>query len=157
MGMNDRQIRRFTQRLQRTMDTFPRMAAGESVRFFARRFDRGGFFDRGFHKWKPRKNNKDKGRAILVKSGRLRDDIRILSVSRRGFTVGTDLPYARAHNKGGVQYVCPHTRTSRKGKRYQVQQYSYRMPRRTFIAPSHALNRHLKRTLIHLVKQSFKK
>jgi phage gpG-like protein len=48
--------------------------------------------------WKPRQ--KDDGRRLLVKTGRLRSSIRVMKRTRNSITVGTDVPYAEFHNKG---------------------------------------------------------
>ncbi len=57
--------------------------------------------------WAHRKTDgrKDKGRAILVKSGHLRNSIRIVSIGSGSVTIGTDVPYARVHNEGESDYV----------------------------------------------------
>ncbi|NDC40422.1 MAG: hypothetical protein EBZ77_02570 [Chitinophagia bacterium] len=64
--------------------------------------------------WKPRAANakNNKGRAILVKSGRLRRSIRVLRTTTAVVVVGSDVPYAKAHNEGLAETVnvSAHTR-----------------------------------------------
>lgn len=52
--------------------------------------------------WKKRKDKKDKTRALLVKSGRLRRSVRVIASSPISVTIGSDVPYARIHNEGGI-------------------------------------------------------
>ncbi|GGF22378.1 phage virion morphogenesis protein [Hymenobacter cavernae] len=44
----------------------------------------------------------DRGRAILVKSGKLRRSIRVDSIDSERVTISTDIEYAQAHNEGHV-------------------------------------------------------
>jgi phage gpG-like protein len=67
--------------------------------------------------WKRRKsdngvNRKGKGRAILVKSGRLKRSIRVTEASATRVVIGSDVPYAQIHNEGfnGPQSVKGFTR-----------------------------------------------
>ncbi len=75
----------------------------EAVNFFAYSFTRQGFINEsGVEKWKPRKRmaKRNRGRGILIDTGRLKRSIRIVSKSINMVTVGTDVPYAKAHNEG---------------------------------------------------------
>jgi phage gpG-like protein len=49
------------------------------------------------NKGKATNNN---GRALLVQSGRLRRSIRIVNTTAQSVTIGSDVPYAAAHNNG---------------------------------------------------------
>jgi phage gpG-like protein len=56
-------------------------------------------------KWKPRKDGSSAGarksrRNLLVKSGKLRRSVRVVSISKDSVIVGSDVPYAKAHNEG---------------------------------------------------------
>lgn len=151
--------RRKLQRLKSTLDKFPRVVGQETVRFVTRNFDKGGFHDGALQRWKPRKNKKakrNKGRALLVNTGQLRDSVRVIRADHRQVVVGTDVPYAKVHNEGGLQQVRAHNRTSKKGKRYKVKGYSYTATRRQFIGKSKTLTRHLKRQLVGMIKDAIR-
>ncbi len=62
--------------------------------------------------WRQRKRDKRVGRALLIKSGRLRRSIRILKLTANSVEFGTDVPYAEAHNNGSTKLatVKAHTR-----------------------------------------------
>ncbi len=82
------------------------MLGNEAVNFFTNSFRQQGWLGNSFQKWPSRKASKwgkvdkRKGRALLVDSGRLRRSIRIVSNSRGIVRIGTDVPYAKAHNEG---------------------------------------------------------
>jgi len=79
----------------------PKALGEDAKNFFLRDYRRGGFSDRSFKKWRPRKGNKDAGRALLVKSGRLRNSIRVQERTATRVTVGTrGIRYAAIHNEG---------------------------------------------------------
>ncbi|TNE29190.1 MAG: hypothetical protein EP346_06930 [Bacteroidetes bacterium] len=156
MPMDDKAVQRTLNGLKATLKRTPRLVGQESVRFFRRSFDRQGFVDSGLKRWPARLKSEDAGRSILVKSGRLRDSIRVISATSRRVQVGTDVPYAAAHNEGGVQYVKPHTRVSKNGNRYQVKGYSYKLRQRRFIGQSKALDRHLTTTIKRELLKNFK-
>ena len=73
-----------------------------AVNHFKDSFRRQGWRDRTLEAWAKRKpgTKNNKGRAILVRSGRLRNSIRIISADPNRIVIGTDVPYARAHNEG---------------------------------------------------------
>lgn len=63
-------------------------------------FESESFFG---NKWKPRKNpdsKKNRGRALLVKTGRLRRSIRPLNMSEFSVEVGSNVEYAKYQNEG---------------------------------------------------------
>jgi phage gpG-like protein len=80
----------------------PRSASAKAVAFFKGNFRRQGFPMNGrLDRWEKRKApDKRKGAAILKKTGRLQRSIRTTEASRRRVVVGTDVPYAEAHNEG---------------------------------------------------------
>lgn len=91
----------------------PREMAAVARNYFVDSFRRQGWYEgRALKRWKPRKGFRDRGRAILVKSGRLRRSIRIRSAVFSDIRIATDAPYAAAHNFGfkGVVHVRQHTR-----------------------------------------------
>ena len=65
---------------------------------FDQNFDRQAFFS---EKWQRRKSpGRDRGRAILADTGRLRGSIKS-RISDNSITFYSDLPYAAIHNDGG--------------------------------------------------------
>lgn len=83
-------------------------------------------------KWKELKKPTD--RRKLVKTGRMRQSIRVLKRSSRYIQVGTDVPYAQYHNEGS-KYI----------------------PKRQFIGKSRQLNRINEKTINRFVKDSMRK
>lgn len=79
----------------------------------------------GNNSWKPRKNNKDAGRNLLVKTGRLRRDVSNsvatgIKNSNKSYTLIVANPYAEYNNKG-----------------------TDKMPQRQFVGTTPELNRKL--------------
>lgn len=95
------------------------MANNAVNQFKVDNFEAQGFIDDGVKRWAGRKSPKDnKGRKILVKTGRGRNSIKVLS--RNGMTrkIGTLVPYMAFHNSG-----------------------TSRLPKRQFIGKSRRLDR----------------
>lgn len=106
-------IKQIEQHFENVLRYAPAMLGNEAVNFFTDRFNAQGWQGDRFEAWKRRKKEgKRKGRAILIDTGRLRRSIRITSISGPQVTIGTDVPYAKAHNDGfrGVVNVKPFTR-----------------------------------------------
>src|SRR5690606_29403582 len=82
----------------------PRMVGTEAMKFFKESFDRQGWVDEGFERWAPRqaKAKRNKGRHLLVDTGRLKKSIRVIKAVPGLVVVGTDVPYAQIHNDGGT-------------------------------------------------------
>jgi phage gpG-like protein len=159
-------------RLESTIRELPRRLGTEVVRYSNQRFREQGWDGQP---WQGRKGNKDAGRALLMKRGRLRRSIRIINVTADSVTIGTDVPYARIHNEGynGTQSVRAHTRALeftfkfsdlntpvkgsgkfkvRKGKgAYDTKVKAFtrrmRMPQRKFLGDSPYLRRNLERII----------
>lgn len=90
----------------------PGMLGNDIVNFALDNFKRQGWLGARLTPWRQRRNRNRAGRAILIKSGRLRRSIRVVSASKGVVIVGSDVPYAKAHNEGfrGVVTVKGHTR-----------------------------------------------
>ncbi len=90
--------------VRKVVSKAPRAVGRIAVNHFEENFEKGGFVDNTLEKWDNRKDNKDPGRGILIgkQSGRLMRSIRVISATRNGVIVGTSLPYARIHNRGGT-------------------------------------------------------
>ena len=87
-------------KLIRATQTLPKVLANEALNWMKDNFNRQGFPGDTFESWPKRKNNSRQGRKILVLTGNLRRSLRIVAITETGFVIGTDLPYAKAHNDG---------------------------------------------------------
>lgn len=162
--------------------------------FFVDNFRKQGFDDKSVKRWERRKgevggfgvSKKSAGsRAVLVKSGDLKKSIRVESINKFNLSVkiGTDLPYAKIHNDGGVVYRRAHKRTAtiksftrgsgsfvngvwKKGKkqkielqgaRHNVAASSFKMPKREYIGDSYNLNEKVKKVIITDLNKVFKR
>jgi phage gpG-like protein len=76
----------------------PSKIANHILTFFKANYNKEGYNDNGFTPWKNRKIQVD--RKLLVKTGKLRDSIRIRKMSWGSIVVGTDVEYAEYHNEG---------------------------------------------------------
>lgn len=115
-----------------------------AVNFFQDRFKARAWTDRRAKKWKPRKK-KEKGRrrALLVKSGRLRNSIHVKSTTRSSVIISTPVKYAAVHNFGfeGTVKVRAHSR--RVFGRAKVSNIKSRRTRSVkFTAGSHQVKKH---------------
>ena len=100
----------------------PIILGNEAVNFFKSSFKKGGWTDKTFNPWQPRKVP-DIGRAILVKSGDLRRSI-VKNVAFKRVTISTNVSYASKHNFG-----------------------LGRMPKRQFIGDSAELKKQMSKTI----------
>ncbi|MDO9255422.1 MAG: phage virion morphogenesis protein [Bacteroidales bacterium] len=153
-----------------------------AVNYFKDSFRRQGWRDRSLKYWPRRSKNfrKDNGRAILVKSGRLRNSIRIEQAVFARTVVGTSVPYADAHNSGVSRTVAvrshqrhtyskvKETYTTRKGTTrsrtmrkvdgsYQVKAHSRKMnlPQRQFMGDSKVMFMKFDKAVIQAVDKIF--
>jgi phage gpG-like protein len=154
------------------MLTLPAIIGNEVVNFSKENFNRQGFLGDTFEPWRKRKSRKDRGRAILVKTARLKRGTRVIRANWSAVVVGNDAPYAKAHNDGSTQEVSVRSHTRNKfssakvgsGKftkkgvermktvhkisgNIQVKAHKRRMrlPRRRFLGKSQYLTMRLKR------------
>lgn len=142
----------------------PAIAGAKAVRFFKENFNRQAWVDRDRReRWKPRRH-KDSGRAILVKSGRLKRSIRVVAKGRGYVLVGTNVPYAQIHNEGGAirkrVKVRAHKRNTRRGLQ-QVASHSRAMnveiPKRQFIGESTNVIESVEKELLKHLEDIFMK
>lgn len=149
-------------RLSKLYRKFPEMAAIEAVNFSKERFVRKNWVDKSVTRWKPRKSSPDwhseaqkkeaaRG-SLMVKSGRLKRSIRKIKVTRNSVTIGTDVPYAEAHNEGAVINQTVNVKThsrKRKGRTETVKAHRRKrkitLPERRFIGESALLLRRIER------------
>jgi len=152
----DYNFSRITPRLAEVMNFLPDVMATTSLNFFKDSFRRQGWRDKGLKRWTPRKDGSRPGGATLIKRGHLRNSLRKIMVSLKRTEVGTNLPYAAAHNEGfkGQVNVRAHTRKKyqrTKGKRkeatgsYGVRAHTRNMSleQRQFMGNSHMLDKKL--------------
>jgi phage gpG-like protein len=162
----------------------PAMLGNDAVNFFLDRFKEQAWLGSSREPWVKRKavtkwgkTPRNNGRAILIDSGRLRRSIRITAIQAGSVSIGTDVPYAIAHNQGMriglIQTVRAHkrkinsngivgkktlkTKTNLKWGRTQtgetvVKQHTRRVmsniPRRQFMGYSQYLDKQLQRRLM---------
>jgi phage gpG-like protein len=94
-----------------------------AVNFTKQRFREQAWIDNATEPWRRRKpgTKRNRGRALLVDTGRLRRANRIIRTGHLSVTIGNDTPYAGVHNQGfnGVVTIPPHSR--KKFKRDRVE------------------------------------
>ncbi len=164
-GVND--YIQMLDRVSKAVDKLPARAATEAVNFSKERFRAQNWVDNRTDTWKRRKTVRGEttrraGRALLVDTGRLRRSIRKIRVTNVSATIGTDAPYAQAHNdgfRGKVnQRVRAHSRTTAKGKTSKVKAHSrsikLNIPRRRFIGASAQLEKNLARMMTLEIKRA---
>lgn len=78
-----------------------RMANNAVNHFKIVNFDSQAFVDDAPQRWAPRKSKRDNaGRRLLVKTGRMRESIKVLSSIGNTRKIGTLVPYSKYHNDG---------------------------------------------------------
>ncbi len=179
---NPKQLER---RLLQMVLKIPLLLGNEAVNFFQDRFTQETWIDKSRKRWKPRKNKADKGRGLLIKSGRLRRSIRISRLSAKQVTISTDVPYAQIHNEGGtinhpggtpyIPFNSKYTKRKKKGRLgienqmvFLKKDGSYPdgvkftkphpipMPQRQFMGDSAFLKKKLERTLKQELEKALK-
>lgn len=133
-------IARHLERMRRTMPQLKakiasQVIAVEAAQFHDENFQSNAWTETG-KPWRSRKNNKDSGRSVLVKSGRLR---RAATTPRtRNNVVDFILPiYGKVHNEGG-----------RAGRGN-----GFKMPKRQFAGQSRILKQRFKRKSKNIINQ----
>lgn len=124
-----------------------------AVNFSKERFVRKDWLDGNSRQTWEKRKRKDKG-SLMVRSGRLKRSIRKMSEGDYFVYIGTDVPYAKAHNEGGeitkTVNVRSHSR-ARKGRtdKFKVKSYQRKMNltlrKRQFIGDSAALAKRIER------------
>ena len=110
---------RMCDNIERTIHRIPNKAAVIATNFSKERFIKKNWVDEQGTQWK--KTRKKKG-STLIKSGRLKRSIHKIHIGADYAIVGTDVPYARAHNDGGTfegtERVRSHERKAHRRKAY---------------------------------------
>lgn len=177
--MNNRQLAEFDKmvlEVDRVTKRLPHQLGTIAVSFSKQRFRDQNWVDNYTEPWKMRKADRNKRRTnrkrrgILTKTGRLRRSIRKLKVEENKVWIGTDVPYAQAHNEGVRKTVTvkqhERGRHSKERERYvdrngrtrnrtvkkqtgttRVKQHSRKMnlARRQFVGRSAVLDRQMQR------------
>lgn len=146
-------FRKLVDGIKKLQGDAPRMAGAKAVAFFKDSFKRQGWvYNASLKRWEPRKQNQGKQRAILIKTGRLRRSIRIMATTATAVKVGSDVPYAEAHNEGAeisaAVTVRSHRRRTRKGTttvNSHRRRVHHKIPRRQFIGHSPDLMKSIER------------
>ena len=146
---------------KRLFNNAPRAVGAMAVNLFKDNFSKEGFQDDegDVQKWQERKNDPDPGRGILMKTGKLRDSIRVVRATSRVVTIGSRLAYAKIHNegyRGGVSVRGFHR--TRNGHREQVRPQTRRvkMPKRKFIGDSRLLTKRMDAWFQKEIRKCFK-
>lgn len=97
---------------KRFIDNLPTLVGNEAVKFFKEKFRTHEW---NGVQWQKRDPDKRPGGALLLDAGDLRDSIRVITTTANSVTIGTDVPYAQAHNEGftGAVTIPAHTRSKR--------------------------------------------
>jgi len=116
---NSQEYKQIFDRINQTVKRIPARVAVVAFNFSKERFEKKNWIDRASERWK--KTEKNKG-STLVASGRLKRFIRKISVTSKRIIIGTDIPYARAHNDGieikGIEQVRSYTRRAHRRRSY---------------------------------------
>ena len=127
-------IKKYIAVLKHKKKTLPREIGVMAKTHFVRSFRLQRFNDDGSVPWKPRKNNYDPGRAILVDEEHLRDSIIVQSANFKAIKIGSyGLAYSSIHNRGLDG-----------------------MPKRQFIGKSNTLTKKVRKTVKRVIKDVFK-
>lgn len=172
-------------RLKQVLTTLPIKVGDTAILFVKQRFREQAWVDNSTEVWKPRKigGKRNKGRALLTKTGRLRRGWRIARVTSDSTTIANDVPYAQVHNDGfkGTVKVKAHKRTKWKkskvetgkltkkgnksmktittaGGEYEVKSHSKKMnmPRRRMIGKSAILDKQIKRLISAEIMKAYR-
>ena len=161
-------FRAFQKKVELSLRRFPVLAAAEAQNFFLDSFKRQAWFGETTEVWAKRKPRakRNKGRALLVDTGRLKRSVRIKKADWNSVIIGSDVPYAGVHNEG---YRGTHERTAtrrakvrgsygklgdekRKGRKMAIRGTTHKVhqniPRRRFMGHSPFLNKRIDRLFI---------
>ena len=111
-----RKIAQHLKKFEAEIDSMVNTMGVMAKNHFTANFRKQGFDDENIVKWKKRKKKESRrgkvgesgvasvgmGRNILVKSGRLRRSINFRKKGKWAVVIGTDVPYAKIHNEGGM-------------------------------------------------------
>jgi phage gpG-like protein len=153
------------------MDQVRRYSSITALNFFKDSFKKQGWHDGSITPWPARKDT-DAGRGILIKTGSLRNSLRVKGRSNTSIRFANDEPYANIHNEGGTIRV-PITKKMRgyfwfmfkktKNEKWKWMALSkkkhlnMRIPQRQFLGHSETLMNDLSQFSLDLIKTAFKR
>lgn len=147
-------IRLLERRFRSAWPRIPIIVGNEAVNFALDNFKRQSFLSHIAEPWPARKwvkRDNRRNRGLLIDTGRLRRSIRIVSVTQSSVTIGSDVPYAKAHNEGSrlglIQSVKSFTRKSGVEVKAHTRKVNQNIPRRRFIGNSPYLQARIKRVV----------
>jgi len=158
------QIKKLEENIKTAMRALPRKIGVDVIQFSKNSFRKQGWIGNVFHKWPGRKatggkqGQKNRGRALLILTGRLRRSIKVLSIQGGTIRVGSNVPYARMHNYGyrGTVHVREHTRRRERSRSVtkamgnstvKAHTRKVNMPARRFLGDSPYLRKQIERTV----------
>ncbi len=146
-------------------------SAVTGLNFYLSSFQKQGFTDRSFEPWQTRKNDQRPGSALLVKSAGLRNSLKTVERSMQRIIWGTNSPYGKIHNEGGVisvaitpkmrKYFWFMYRATNEGRFKAMaltkkDRLTITIPKRQFIGHSETLMQDLDGWLVKEIEQRFK-
>ncbi|MCH4824284.1 phage virion morphogenesis protein [Gramella lutea] len=147
------------------------IAEVEMLNFVLSNFEKQGFTDSGFTPWQKRKDDADPGRAILVKSGGLRDSVKVTHSSQEKVELSATAKHAQIHNEGGTINI-PVTKKMRKYFWYMYKStkqakwkgmaltkkshFNVKIPKRQFMGESKQFNEHIEGLFFKAIVERFK-
>jgi phage gpG-like protein len=141
----------------------PIVVGNEAVNFSLQNFRLQGFMGATFQPWAKRKKawgKKQRNGAILISTGRLRRSIRVIRANYDQVVIGTNVPYAKAHNEGSqlgiIQTVKGFSRKNGQSVKEHTRRINQKIPRRQFIGNSPYLNARIKRSASFLFMKEIK-
>lgn len=155
----------FQARIQQAIDQVPKIGGVEVVNFALDNFKAQAW---NGTPWEKRKHKPKRGagnQQLLVQSGRLRKSIRVTRTTATSVTVGSDVPYARAHNDGALISRNAHSETfvrnrystgkrkglfkkgTSSGQGFTFKASSFNMPQRQFLGGSPELKQRLQKVI----------
>ena len=137
-------------KLKKVKSELPNEISMMSLKFFQKSFNKQGWDDISFNKWKERKKQGKRIGKTLIQSGALRRSIIIKSKSFNRIVIGSYLDYSSIHNDGynGVQKV-----TSKTGKTFTRHMI---IPKRQFMGNSAKLRRMQEDRILKMINTAFK-
>ena len=129
----------FQKAFERELPLLTDVAGTLAMNHYKMSFVNQGFTDKSLKRWKRRKNNVDPDRAILIKTGRLRDSIGYRKTSPTKLEFKTTVEYAQIHNEGGTMW------------------HGGIMPKRQFMGYSYVLSKKIEQTINNRIMRLFSK
>lgn len=133
--------------IKKVLITLPRDIGDTAVLFTKERFKQQNWKNKSAVAWQKRKGTakRNKGRSLLMDTGRLKRSIRRKRTTSNSVTIGSNVPYAKAHNEGVNKKVTVGARTR-----------NMNLPKRQFMGKSHALDKRIKAEINRQITKAIK-